>query len=73
MDGKIDIFVAGVGTGGTITGAGEVIKAKPQSPDDRGRAAVERRAVGVAPRPHWIQGIGAGFVPPVLTVTSSTR
>ncbi|MBQ7626450.1 MAG: cysteine synthase A [Rhodocyclaceae bacterium] len=66
-DGKVDILVAGVGTGGTITGIGEVIKARKP----------EFRAVAVEPEsspvlsggekgPHSIQGIGAGFVPEVL-------
>jgi cysteine synthase len=72
-DGKIDVFVAGVGTGGTITGVGEVIKAKKPGfkviavePIHSPVLTQKRAGQDLVPGPHKIQGIGAGFIPEIL-------
>jgi cysteine synthase A len=75
-DGKVDIFISGVGTGGTITGVAEVLKARKPSfqaiavePAQSPVLTQTLAGLEIKPGPHKIQGIGAGFVPAVLNLS----
>jgi len=69
-DGEVDIFIAGVGTGGTLTGVGEVLKKrKPEVKIVAVEPATSPVLAGGSPGPHKIQGIGAGFIPEVMNLT----
>lgn len=75
-DGGVDIFVAGVGTGGTITGVGEVLKSRKPGvkivavePANSPVITQKRSGEALKPGKHTIQGIGAGFIPDVLNVS----
>ena len=74
-DGQVDILVSGIGTGGTITGVGEVLKGRKPSfksyavePTDSPVLTQTRSGDAIKPGPHKLQGIGAGFVPEVLNM-----
>ena len=75
-DGTVDIFVAGVGTGGTITGVGQVLKQRKPGvqiiavePTDSAVLSQKRSNQELKPGPHKIQGIGAGFIPSILDMS----
>src|SRR5229473_3706899 len=79
--GKIDAFVAGIGTGGTITGVSRYIKLEKKKPilsvgvEPRGSAVISQTLAGTTPEPgpHGIQGIGAGFIPGTLDLKMVDR
>jgi cysteine synthase A len=75
-DGAVDVFVAGVGTGGTITGVGETLKSRKPSVrivavEPAASPVIAQRLAGqpLQPGKHGIQGIGAGFIPEVLNLS----